>query len=112
PADAHATGEAEGARRARPYAAAPSSLEALVSELDRLGFDPVVSEAGEAHSGAAMVSFANCPFGDLAREHPDLVSCLHHGLIAGFVDTMGDAEVAEFCTVAARTPCRVTVSAR
>lgn len=129
PADAHATGEAEGARRAVEYASAPSSLEALVAELDRLGFDPIVSAADDAANGgtggdtvgaatasagdqAAVVSFANCPFGELAREHPDLVCSLHHGLISGFVDAMGDTEVLEFCSVASRTPCRVTVSVR
>ena len=110
-ADAHATGEAEGARRAAPYATAPSSLEAIVSDLDRLGFDPVVSDA-EAVPGGAVVAFGNCPFGDLASEHPHLVCSLHHGLIAGFVAAMGDTEVAEFCSIAARTPCRVTLTGR
>ena len=42
-ADAVAVGEAEGASRAARYAAAPSALEALVADLDRLGFDPVVT---------------------------------------------------------------------
>ena len=43
PADAVAVGEAEGATRAAGYDAAPSALEALVADLDRLGFDPVVT---------------------------------------------------------------------
>jgi hypothetical protein len=37
---------------------------------------------------------------------------LHRGLVAGFVAEMGDAEVAEFCTLTSRTPCRVTVASR
>lgn len=110
PADAFATGEAEGAVRAGPYGAAPSSLEALVSDLDRLGFDPVVTEGPTPDD--TVVAFANCPFGELATEHPDLVCTLHHGLISGFVGALGDTGVAEFCTVAARTPCRVTLSSR
>src|SRR5690606_36738621 len=108
---------------AEPFRTAPSSLEALVSDLDRLGFDPVVSDpspyAGPDASAtlarasdAAVVSFAHCPFGDLATEHPDLVCSLHHGLIDGFVQAMGDTEIVEFCSLAARTPCRVTVSSR
>lgn len=109
--DAYATGSSEGAHRAAPYAAAPSSLEAIVSDLDRLGFDPVVSDADDM-PGGAVVSFANCPFGELASAHPHLVCSLHHGLIAGFVGAMGDTEVAEFCTIAARTPCRVTLAGR
>ena len=43
PSDAVAVGEAEGAGRAGRYDDAPSALEALVADLDRLGFDPVVS---------------------------------------------------------------------
>ena len=108
PDDARAVGENEGAVRAERFSAAPSSLEAIVAELDMLGFDPGVSDdAGDPD--AAVIAFANCPFGDLAVAHPDLVCSLHHGLIAGFVRRMGDAEVRSFCTVADRTPCQVTV---
>ena len=121
PADALAVGAEEGARRAVPYQAAPSSLEALVSDLGRLGFDPVVGDAlgladTDGHSVAdpdtAVVAFANCPFGDLADQHADIVCSLHHGLVAGFVAGMGDTEIREFCTVVDRTPCQVTVSGR
>jgi predicted ArsR family transcriptional regulator len=120
PADALAVGAEEGARRAVPYRSAPSSLEALVSDLDRLGFDPVVGDASPATADTAdtadddtaVVAFANCPFGDLADQHPDLVCSLHHGLVAGFVAGMGDTEIREFCTVVDRTPCQVTVIGR
>ena len=104
-ADAFAVGEAEGAGRAAGYAAYPSALEALVDDLDRLGFDPVVAESDAPDN--AVVAFANCPFAAYAASHPDLVCGLHHGLVAGFVDTMGDAEVVEFCSIAHRTPCQV-----
>ena len=114
PADAVAVGESEGAARAARYADAPSALEALVADLDRLGFDPIVAEGGsaEADDVTAVVAFANCPFADLARAHPDLVCSLHRGLVAGFVAEMGDAEVAEFCSLAHRTPCQVAVTSR
>ena len=116
PEDATAVGEDEGARRARPYVNAPSTLEALVSDLDRLGFDPVVTDAETADEaeadGGAIVAFANCPFADLAEEHPELVCGLHRGLVAGFVAQMGDAETRDFCTLTSRTPCRVTVATR
>ena len=129
PADAVAVGQAEGAARAARYDEAPSALEALVADLDRLGFDPIVAD-GDDSSGTdgaeagdrgdaevpdrvtAVVAFANCPFGDLARDHPDLVCGLHSGLVAGFVAQMGDAEVTEFCTLAHRTPCQVSVTSR
>jgi predicted ArsR family transcriptional regulator len=109
--DAEAVGRTEGASRARPYQQAPSTLEALVSDLDRLGFDPVVTDAG-ADPDVAMVAFTHCPFAELAEAHPELVCGLHRGLVAGFVAEMGDAEVDEFCTLTSRTPCRVTVASR
>lgn len=120
PEDAAAVGAEEGRRRARPYAAAPSTLEALVSDLDRLGFDPIVTDAIGAvvddvcadEGAAAVVAFANCPFADLAQQHPDLVCGLHRGLVAGFVAQMGDAETRDFCTLTSRTPCQVTVASR
>jgi predicted ArsR family transcriptional regulator len=124
--DAEAVGADEGRRRARPYRNAPSTLEALVSDLDRLGFDPFVTEAplapadstGGSRStardddAAAVVAFAHCPFAELASEHPELVCGLHRGLVAGFVAEMGDAETRDFCTLTSRTPCQVTVAAR
>ena len=121
PTDAMAVGTAEGAARAARYDDAPSALEALVADLDRLGFDPLVTAAdGDVDAAAddldapvtAVVAFANCPFADLARDHPDLVCALHHGLVAGFVAQMGDAEVTEFCPLAHRTPCRVALTSR
>jgi len=124
PADAIAVGETEGAARAMRYADAPSALEALVADLDRLGFDPIVADGADVDVGTgididadmdavtAVVAFANCPFGDLAGAHPDLVCGLHRGLVAGFVARMGDAEVAEFCSLAHRTPCQVAVTSR
>ena len=123
PTDAIAVGEAEGAARAARYDAAPSALEALVADLDRLGFDPLVTAADGTLDDlggdddpdgpvTAVVAFANCPFADLAKEQPDLVCALHRGLVAGFVAQMGDAEVTEFCSLAARTPCQVAVTSR
>jgi predicted ArsR family transcriptional regulator len=109
-ADAFAVGHSEGSSRAEHYAEFPSALEALVDDLDRLGFDPVVAESDTPDN--AIVAFANCPFAAYAKSHPDLVCGLHHGLVAGFVDTMGDAEVAEFCTLVHRTPCQVELTSR
>jgi predicted ArsR family transcriptional regulator len=108
--DAFAVGEAEGAGRAADYATFPSALEAVVTDLDRLGFDPVVADAG--HPDNAVVAFANCPFAPFSSSHPELVCSLHHGLVAGFTDAMGDAEVVEFCSLVHRTPCQVELTSR
>jgi predicted ArsR family transcriptional regulator len=107
PDDAAAVGEHEGVARAARYATWPSALEALVDDLDRLGFDPVVAEADDGDT--AFVAFANCPFATFAASHPEIVCGLHRGLVTGFVAEMGDAEVIEFCPLAHRTPCQVSV---
>ena len=70
--------------------------------LDRLGFDP--PSAGDEE--AATIAFAHCPFRELAEAHPDLVCCLHRGLVEGFVDTMGGAEVLDFHPLAHRNRAR------
>jgi predicted ArsR family transcriptional regulator len=109
-ADAAEIARAQGAADATSYRHAPSTLEALVSELDRLGFDPEVTEGSEPDE--AVVGFCHCPFRDVAERFPDLVCGLHRGLVEGFVDAMGDASVTSFNTLVDRTPCRVAVSAR
>jgi predicted ArsR family transcriptional regulator len=83
-------------------------LDALVSELDRLGFDPAV--AGDEDS--ATVAFAHCPFRELAEANPDLVCSLHRGLVEGFVEVVGDGEVdvIDFHTLVDRTPCQVELA--
>jgi predicted ArsR family transcriptional regulator len=78
-------------------------VDALVRELDRLGFDPTV--AGD--DAATTVAFAHCPFRELAEANPDLVCSLHRGLIEGFVETVGGAEVRAFRTLVDRDPCQV-----
>ena len=98
PAASRAEPTASQARR-RPC------LEALVGELDRLGFDPAV--AGD--DATATIAFAHCPFRELAEANPDLVCSLHRGLVEGFVEVVGEGEVevADFHTLVDRTPCQV-----
>jgi predicted ArsR family transcriptional regulator len=108
--DSAVAGRAQGRADAERYEAAPSALEALVAELDRLGFDPAVSDGDDAET--AVVAFGRCPFGDLSTIDPEIVCGLHRGLVEGFVEVMGDAEVRDFCNAAHRTPCRVAVATR
>jgi predicted ArsR family transcriptional regulator len=91
-------GRSDGAR-----AVGRPCLDALVRELDRLGFDPTV--AGD--DAGATVAFAHCPFRELAEANPDLVCSLHRGLIEGFVETVGGAEVRAFRALVDRDPCQV-----
>ena len=80
-------------------------LDALVVELDRLGFDPAVASDGDE----ATVGFAHCPFRDLAEANPDLVCSLHRGLVEGFVEAVGGAVVDEFRNLVHRSPCQVAL---
>lgn len=109
-ADAASIGHGQGAADADRYASAPSSLEALVAELDRLGFDPLVSDGVD--DDEAVVGFGHCPFRSAAEAHPDIVCSLHRGLVEGFIERMGDAGVRRFCSLVDRTPCQVSISAR
>jgi predicted ArsR family transcriptional regulator len=103
--DAADAGREQGRRDAVPFARRPC-VDALVLELDRLGFDPAVASDGDDVS----IAFAHCPFRELAEANPDLVCGLHRGLVEGFVETMGDAEVTRFRSLVDRDPCRVEVS--
>ena len=73
------TSTASASTRSSPRSPAATRRTASTSTLD----DDVT----------AVVAFANCPFADVARAHPELVCALHRGLVAGFVEQMGDAEV-------------------
>jgi predicted ArsR family transcriptional regulator len=106
--DAADVGRAQG--RADAPARTDSCLEALVAELDELGFDPTV--AGTDDGECAVVAFAHCPFRDLAEEHPDLVCALHRGLVEGFVEAVGGGEVDDFHNLVHREPCQVVLSSR
>ena len=108
--DAADVGREQGQVDAGVYTSAASCLEALVDRLDRLGFDPAVdgSEEGET----AVIAFAHCPFRELAEAHPDLVCSLHRGMVEGFVEAMGDAQVEEFHPLVHRQPCQVSVASR
>lgn len=106
--DAQETGRVEGSRRADRRRDAPSSIEAMIDDLDRLGFDPVVVDDPD-RSDSALVAFAHCPFGEVAEEHPAIVCNLHRGIIDGFADELGDLDVTEFTTIADRSPCQMRV---
>jgi predicted ArsR family transcriptional regulator len=107
--DAEAAAEAgreQGQADAFHLAEGRPCLDALVGELDRLGFDPAV--VADEDSPAVTVGFMHCPFRDLAEANPDLVCSLHRGLVEGFVEVFG-AEVTEFRSLIARDPCQVDV---
>lgn len=76
---------------------------ALVAHLDTLGFDPQVVPDDTGFT----IGFAHCPFAELAERNPDLVCGLHRGIVEGFVDELGGAEVTAFRSLVDRSPCQV-----
>jgi predicted ArsR family transcriptional regulator len=108
--DAADVGRAQGRADAVGHTLDASCLEALVAELDELGFDPTV--AGSDDGECAVVGFARCPFRELAEEHPEVVCAIHRGLVEGFVDAVGGGEVDDFHTLVHREPCQVVLSSR
>jgi predicted ArsR family transcriptional regulator len=100
--DAVDAGREQGRGDARRSVGRPC-VDALVRELDRLGFDPAAATDDEN----TTIAFAHCPFRELAEANPDLVCGLHRGLVEGFVETVGGAEVVAFRTLVDRDPCRV-----
>lgn len=83
-------------------------VDALADALGELGFDPVTASDGRA----ASIAFTSCPYRELAEAYPELVCNLHRGLIEGFVDEAGGADVTAFATLADRDPCHVELVAR
>jgi predicted ArsR family transcriptional regulator len=106
--EAAAAGRDEGAAEARPVPDGVPCADALVELLARLGFDPTPVE----DDGSTTIGFAHCPFRELAEANPELVCGLHRGLVEGFVETVGGAEVVSFGTLVDRAACRVTLANR
>ena len=97
-------GRQQGRRLAhRNRASGRPCVQAAIGMLDELGFDPAAVDA----DGATTVAFGHCPFADLAQSNPDLVCSLHRGLLEGFVDELGGAQVVDFHDLADRAPCQV-----
>lgn len=100
----------EAGRRTRSR----SCVNALVGELERLGFEPVADAAApagaSAESGPVRIDFLHCPFRDLAEAYPELVCNLHRGLCEGVVDQVGGGNIEAFATLYDPEPCHVSVS--
>lgn len=100
--------EAGKAMAVRKGSARRSCVDAIEGMLSELGFDPAVVN----EDGVASIVFAHCPYGDLADTHPEVVCHLHRGLIEGYVEQIGGANVERFGTIADRDPCQVELSVR
>ncbi len=101
-ADARDAGAQQGRSDAGSYGNVDTTL-ALLTELDKLGFDPQLA----VDDDRVTVGFAHCPFRDLAEANPELVCGLHQGMVQGFVDEVGQCLVTEFRSLVDRAPCQV-----
>jgi predicted ArsR family transcriptional regulator len=118
-ADAAEVGREQGRADAAPVAGAglddeegDACLALLVTQLATLGFDPATAVDEVDGEAIATVAFTHCPFRDLAEAHPEIVCHLHRGLVEGFVDEVGGAEVVSFGTLVDRRPCQVELVGR
>ena len=97
---------------------APAALASVIDEMAALGFDPEVDAQPAPEPGATTVtiSFARCPFREVAVLYPDLVCRLHRGLTEGLIAGRPGVPVrlTAFSTLVDRDPCRaeVTIGAR
>ena len=102
--DAREVGAEQGRADAARAVPTLGCVEALVADLDTLGFDP----AALGDDTAATIGFGHCPFRDLAERDPALVCGLHRGMVEGFVAARGGARVREFRTLVHHArPCQV-----
>ncbi len=79
-------GRAWGRRSARGLRAetATEAVERLVELLDDLGFAPEAREGGPGE-----IWLHDCPFREVAREHPEIVCAVHLGLLRGALEELG-----------------------
>jgi predicted ArsR family transcriptional regulator len=99
-------GRAMAARSMASRSGPGTCAQALTRALDELGFDPATAGDGEL----STIAFTHCPYRELAEAHPELVCHLHRGLVEGFVEEHGGADVAQFGTLVDREPCQVVLS--
>ena len=80
----------------------------VMNRLPVATFDLPAAELRRGYRSAIYFSRA----ARIAEAHPDLVCSLHRGMVEGFVETMGDADVLDFHPLAHRQPCQVSISSR
>lgn len=77
------------------------ALAVLVSELDRLGFDPQLE--------GTSVHLRHCPVEGLARGRSEIVCAAHLGMTSEMVDRIGHLEIVESTPITDGSSCRLTL---
>jgi len=112
-------GRAQGQADAEKWPDTTASIDVVMLEQARLGFDPEVVE----DDASVTVAFAHCPFRALAERHPELVCAMHRGLVEGAAEALAVRDgvsidltdrptprslaVHRFHTLVDRRPCQV-----
>lgn len=100
--DPSAVAEKAGQEWGRQFARESADI---VEMLDGLGFSP--RPANEGPDGSA-IELVDCPFRELAREHPNIVCSLHLGIMRGAAQALGGSvAVASLQPFVAPSVCRV-----
>lgn len=107
-------GREQGALNARPWPGGAPVVEAMMTDLDSMGFDPEIVIEQDASSGTdvAAIAFSHCPFADLAKTNPTVVCALHRGMVEGFLAGIEGPELLAFHTLVDRDPCQVEIPVR
>ena len=108
-----ASGHADPSRASTEAAVTPGRWLAkvgdMVDQLEHWGYTPELSTS--AGGRAVTITLSNCPFLALARVRPDVVCGVHHGLITGVLDHVGEHDVAiEVRPFVGPTRCLVKVT--
>jgi predicted ArsR family transcriptional regulator len=102
-------GREAGRAAATRVSARRGTEAAVVRELARLGFDPLVLEEADG----VVVQLRHCPMASAAESSPEIVCELHHGIVEGMAEAMGDDDVTSFTPADARAgTCQVTLRRR
>lgn len=106
-----AAGRDQGEIDARPWPSGSPAVEALMTELDAMGFDPEIAIDGgtDDDAGVATIAFAHCPFAELAESNPSVVCALHRGMVEGFLAGIDGPCPISFHTLVDREPCLVEI---
>jgi len=68
-----------------------TKLGRLIDVLEQWGYAPNLTMTEGGH--ACRIDLVDCPFMDLARANPEVVCGIHHGLLTGVLDQLGEDRV-------------------
>lgn len=97
----------------RPESSDLGSAEETIGQITRLLHDFGFAPETRSSAGRTVIDLSDCPFRDLAREHPDIVCRLHLGLMKGAVEALGAAvEVESLEPFVEPSLCRTVIISR